>query len=141
MLSECRHHRSLFECELLSQLPALETVEGLGLSAVARVRLCSPDAPFAAYLVGYDRNNTCHGLVVADELRLGHIYLSGLEVAQRVWAICLELDTEWNPAVLWDVVKDYALCPSKPAQSKQSHTSTRLRATQTRLTANLSKEQ
>ena len=78
---------------------------------------------------------------VADELRLGHIYLSGLEVAQQVWAICMELDTEWNPVTLWDVVKAYALCLSKPAQSGVSRTAMRLRATQARLIANLSKKQ
>ena len=132
---------SLIFSEVLQGLPDVKTVVPLGLDAIAKIKLFAKDAPFAAYLVGYDPNNTCHGLVVAHELRFGRIYLSGLEVAQQVWDIRMALDTEWKPVVLWEVVKAYALCLSKPVPSRVSRTAGRLRTAQARLAANLSKEQ
>lgn len=141
MLSERRHHRSLFEYESLAQLPAVDRVEGLGLSAVARIRLFSPDAPFAAYLAGYDHDDTCYGLVVANQLRLGHIYLSGLEVAQQVWDIGIEPDHGWMPVILWEVVKGYAIGLSTLTKPAFATTMTeRLRTIQAQLAASKSQE-
>ena len=61
--SERRTYPPLISREALQCLPHVKDVAPLGLNAIAKIKLFAEDVPFCAYLVGYDGNSTCHGLV------------------------------------------------------------------------------
>ena len=89
----CEHpYQPILKPEFLARLPELAKVKSLGMNAVAYLKLFSPDAPFVAYLTGFDGTDTFLGLMIAQQLQphFGCVYQSGLEVARQVWDIGCE---------------------------------------------------
>jgi len=87
-------------------LAALRDAEALGVHAMAHVKLYSPDAPFIAYLAGFDGADTCWGLICASEIYLGRLYFSGLTVAWKVWGIPIQQDQRFKPVSLAHLSRD-----------------------------------
>ena len=112
------------------------------MNALARIRLCSRDAPFVAHLAGFGGTDMFFGLVIAHEIgvRLGHIHLSGLEAAQQVWGVSLESICERNPPSLWQGLAAHVIALAASPYPKLDLRFAQRRAIHARLLANLVKE-
>ena len=112
------------------------------MNALARIRLCSRNAPFVAHLAGFDGTDMFFGLVIAHEIgvRLGHIHLSGLEAARQVWGVTLESVCERNPPSLWQGLAAHVIALAASPYSMWDLRVAKRRVIYARLLTNLVKE-
>ena len=140
---QCEYlHPPVLKPEALSRLPELAKVKSLGMNAIAHVKLFSPDAPFVAYLTGFDGTDTFLGLMIAQQLQphFGCVYQSGLEVARQVWDIALTPEIIQSPTPLWDVLANAAKSVAYAPKSAWPLRIARYRATRAQLLVNLAKD-
>ena len=112
------------------------------MNAIAHIKLCSPDAPFVAYLAGFDGTDAFLGLIIAQQLQphFGCVYQSGLEVARQVWDIALMSEIIQTPVTLWDVLANTAKSVAYAPKSIWPLPIARYRATRAQLLVNLAKD-
>ena len=108
----------LVSSEALQGLPDIKNVASLGLDAVARIKLFAHEVPFTAYLCSFDGDDTCYGLTIAtpSAIRLGELYLSGLDAADMIWDAQIEQDKNFEPTPLWTVLAKYADAINRPSE-------------------------
>jgi hypothetical protein len=114
MPRESDHRSQFLTPDQLLPLTPLRDAEGLGVRAMAHVKLYSPDAPFTAYLAGFDGADTFWGLICAGEIYLGRLYLSGLTVAWQVWGIPIQHDQRFKPVSLEHLWRDNSVDVVRP---------------------------
>ena len=98
--SERHTNRSAISRDTLLQIPHIKDVAPLALDAIAKIRLFAVDVPFNAYVCGFDGDDTCYGLMIARSVRLGELYLSGLDAACLIWDAHIAQDSGFQPTPL-----------------------------------------
>jgi hypothetical protein len=110
---EIDHRQLLLAPETVMPLPSIHDAEALGIHAIAKIKLATPDSLFTAYLAGFDGDDTFFGLICAREIYIGQLYFSGLTVAWKLWGIPIQHDKQFKPTSLEQLAKDCGI-GSKP---------------------------
>ncbi|MBZ0308581.1 MAG: DUF2958 domain-containing protein [Anaerolineae bacterium] len=87
-------------------LPKLYSNEKAGLSAVAPVKLFTPDANWTWYPTEFDGDDLCFGLVSGFEVELGYFSITELESVRGGMGLPVERDLYFQPTTLQELI-DY----------------------------------
>jgi hypothetical protein len=87
-------------------LPKLYSNEKAGLSAVAPVKLFTPDSNWTWYPTEFDGDDLCFGLVSGFEVELGYFSITELESIRGGLGLPVERDLYFQPTTLQELI-DY----------------------------------
>jgi|SRR5581483_12098829 len=89
---------------IISRIPKLYETEGVPLpEKVAYAKLFHPVSNWTWYVVEYDGNDICFGLVVGHETELGYFSLEELSTVGDGLGIGIERDLYFQPIQLQDL--------------------------------------
>ena len=141
MPCEIDHRQLLLAPETLRPLPDVCGAEALGIHAIARLKLSAPNALFTTYLAGFDGDDTFWGLVCAPhDIRLGHLYFSGLTVAWNFWGIPMQQDKLFKAMSIQRLVTETKFDVYPRPNTIVPFSELRREMTRSRLCVNLAKE-
>lgn len=90
--------------EIAVKVPELYTTEDVPLSEkVAHVKLFHPAVSWTWYVMEYDGQDTCFGLVVGQETEFGYFSLRELSEVE-VYGLHVERDAYFRPTQVQDLV-------------------------------------
>lgn len=93
----------LISSELAKKLPQLYETEGVPLpEKVAHAKLFHPASSWAWYVIEYDGQDTCFGLVVGHETEFGYFSLRELSEAE-FYGLHVERDLYFRPTQVQDL--------------------------------------
>lgn len=83
-----------------ANLPKLYTTDGHGDDAVVQMKFFTPTSSWTWYVIEYDGDDLCFGLVEGHESELGYFSLSELESVRGRWGVRVERDLHFTPQPL-----------------------------------------
>ena len=86
--------------EIANTLPPLNSTNGQGMNALARVKFFTPDSCWTWYAVEFNGEDTFYGLVIGLERELGYFFLSELESVKGPLGLPVERDLYFEPTPL-----------------------------------------
>jgi hypothetical protein len=96
--------RGLLTKQLRSQIPKLYTTESTPmLDKVAFVKLFMPWSSWKWYIMEFDGNDTCFGLVVGQETEFGYFSLKELSQIEPEYGLPVERDENFRPTAVQDL--------------------------------------
>lgn len=93
----------LLSSEIASTIPKLYEQEGLGNAAIVHAKFFLPGSNWTWYVIEYDGDDLCFGLVVGMETELGYFAISELESLETSIGMEVERDLDWQPINLGEV--------------------------------------
>ena len=90
--------------EIREKLPKLYACEELGLTAVALLKLFTPDSSWTWYASEFDGEDVFFGLVDGLETELGYFSLSELQIARGPMGLPIERDLYYQPKTLQELL-------------------------------------
>lgn len=91
--------------EIASSIPKLYETEGQGNDAIVPVKFFLPGSAWTWYVVEFDGEDLCFGLVVGMETELGYFTISELEDLQAVIGRAVERDLHWTAITMGELRK------------------------------------
>ncbi len=90
--------------ELISKIPKLYETEAVPLEEkVAYVKLFHPASNWTWYVIEYDGQDTCWGLVDGHEMEFGYFLLSELNQPLGTYRLTAERDKWFRPTTVQDL--------------------------------------
>lgn len=89
--------------DLAARTPALYATDGQGNDVIVQARYYLDRTYWEWFLIEYDGEDLCFGLVSGFEVELGYFTLSELESAAEFISDKVRLDTDFEPKPLADV--------------------------------------
>ena len=91
--------------KLVANIPKLYETEGIDApDKVAQVKLFLPGTPWTWYVIEYDGEDRCFGLVDSGAnyggVEFGYFSLREIESLKSPWGLKVERDLYWEPAPL-----------------------------------------
>jgi hypothetical protein len=94
--------------EITSTIPKLYEQEGLGAAAIVHAKFFLPGSVWTWYVVEFDGEDLCFGLVVGMETELGYFTISELEDLEAAIGRAVERDLHWTAITMGEVRKRIA---------------------------------
>jgi hypothetical protein len=94
--------------ELKKQLPLLYSTEEHGSAAIVHAKFFLPSSIWTWYVIEFDGDDLCFGLVVGMETELGYFTISELEDLEEVIGQAVERDLHWTPISLGELREQIA---------------------------------
>lgn len=85
--------------------PAICSQDGLGLNAIAHVKLFDPAGSWTWFITEWDGGDECFGLVCGHERELGYISLNELSRVRGALGIGIEVDVHFLPQTLTEATR------------------------------------
>lgn len=92
--------------EIRKLLPPLYGQESLGGKTIAYLKLFTPDSSWTFYIVEFDGQDLCFGLVDGHEKELGYFSLSELQRVKGPMGLPIERDLHWRPTPLNEIAPE-----------------------------------
>ena len=92
--------------ELKKKLPRLYSQEGKGGRAVALVKWFTTDSSYTWYVLEWDGEDICFGLVDGHERELGYFSLKEIESVRGPLGLPVERDLYWEPKTLEEIAPE-----------------------------------
>jgi hypothetical protein len=83
-----------------AQLPGLYSTDGQGNDAIARLKFFTPWSNWTWYVLEFDGDDECFGLVQGHQEELGSFSLAELEAIRGRWGLRVERDLHFEPQPL-----------------------------------------
>lgn len=90
--------------QLRNQIPKLYTTESVPMAdKLAFVKLFLPWSSWKWYIMEYDGNDLCFGLIVGHETELGYFSLKELGKLEGEYGLPVERDVNFRPTIVQDL--------------------------------------
>lgn len=86
-----------------ANLPPLYTTDGQGDAAMVQMKFFTPTSSWTWYVIEFDGDDLCFGLVEGHENELGYFSLSELESVRGRWGVRVERDLHFAPQPLGEL--------------------------------------
>ncbi len=90
--------------DLEIKIPELYTQEDSGDSAIAYIKIFTPDSNYTWFILEMDPlNQMCYGFVVGLHAELGYFSLQDLKEVRGIWGLPVERDLNFQPTSLAEI--------------------------------------
>lgn len=86
--------------EIASTIPKLYETDGQGATAIVHAKFFLPGTRWTWYVVEFDGDDLCFGLVIGMETELGYFTISELEDLEASIGRIVERDAHWTPITM-----------------------------------------
>ena len=92
--------------EIRRRLPPIGSQDGKGGKAVAQLKLFTPSSSWTWFIVEWDGEDICFGLVEGHEKELGYFSLKELESVRGPFGLPIERDIHWQPKTIEEIAPE-----------------------------------